>query len=445
MTIPSSLENLFTTFSKTYTQSHAQRNENTPDTLAHIRKQAFQTFEKKRLPHAKTEAYRYTPFLHELSVHLSQKTNQSTNPIIENVTPQILQNTNAYHITRYNGKTIPNLSLSQKLPKNLQILPFSKAYHLYPSIINKYFAKLALPNQDSFIALNTMLFNQGTFIYLEPGTTLDKPLIIHHLTEGATRTTSHPRLLIVLSDHSSMPLIETFGTFGENNIFMNRVAEVVLEPHAKLDYYHLQPKSLSPKLQMHYTHIYQRASSTLCHHAFTLDGKLVRNHLEVALAEPQSNANLYGLYMGHGANYIENNIVVDHRAPHTASDERYKGIAQQTATSVFRGSIHVRKPAQKTLANQHHDAWLLDPKASIKTQPRLSIQADDVQCTHGATISQPDKNQLFYLSTRGINQKVAHNMLLHSFCTEIINKVNLLPLKEYLHQELAKTLIYEAT
>lgn len=443
MNIPAALENLFTTFSTIYTQSHTRLHENTPTTLTDIREQAFRTFQKKRFPHPKTEAYRYTPFLHQLNTYFTQKANLTTSPIIHNLVPQTLQKTNAYHILFHNGKIIPNLALPQLTPKKLHILSFAQAYQQYPSIINQHLTKLALTHQDSFIALNTMLFDQGTFIYLPPGTKLDKPLIIHHLTQAEAHTTSHPRLLLVLGQHSKLSVIETFGTFGKNHIFMNRIAEIILEPHAKLNYYHLQPKNLSPTLQMHYTHIHQKASSTLCHHTFTLDGKLVRNHLEITLAQPQSTAQLYGLYTGHSANYIENNTIIHHQAPYTTSNQLYKGIAQNTTTAVFRGSIHVHKPAQKTLADQHHHAWLLDPKANVKAQPRLSIQADDVQCTHGATISQPDQNQLFYLSTRGINQTTAHNMLLQGFCNPIINKVNLCPLKEYLNQALDKILIHD--
>ncbi|MEM7174217.1 MAG: Fe-S cluster assembly protein SufD, partial [Bacteroidota bacterium] len=324
-------------------------------------------------------------------------------------------------------------------PKSLIILPIQKAYPLYTSQINHYFGTIAQSHQDSFIALNTLLFHQALFIYLPPHTILQKPLLIHHLTTHPSHPSIHPRLLLLLGQNSHLTCIENFYTQAENQILINRVAEINLAPHAQLNYYQLQPKTPSPTWQMHYTHIQQSQNAQLNHYTFSLGSKLVRNHLATKLAEPYSEANLYGLYAINGENYIENQTEIDHYAPNTTSAQHYRGTVKNNAKGIFRGTIYVRPHAQKTQANQNHHAWILSPKARIYTQPRLAIQADDVKCTHGATISQPDAAQLFYAQTRGITPQKAHQLLLQSFYDQLIKSVKVLPLQAYLRKNIIHT------
>ena len=329
------------------------------------------------------------------------------------------------------------LGVSSSLPAGLKVFPLAAAYLTYRDVIDAYLACLASYDQDPFVALNTALFDEGVFVYLEPHTQLEKPLILHHYhASGGPGMLVHPRILLVLGHHSSLQVVETFYTSSTLPLFVGRVAEVVVSDHARLHLYSLQHPDPSPSLQMHYTHVHQGSSSQLSHYAFTLAGSLVRNHVQVNLAGQGSRAALYGLYATRHNQYVEDSTVINHKSPYTTSTQLYKGTASGPSTAVFNGTIHVHSSAQKTQATQAHHAWVLTPQARVRARPQLSIHADDVQCSHGATISQPDEKQLFYLRTRGLSLQAARKMLLDAFLQQVTQKISMPFLQSYICKHL---------
>jgi len=339
-----------------------------------------------------------------------------------------------YRILLRNG-LLADPDQAKNLPKGLVVLSLSAAYLQYGSMIDRYFSHIADYKKDPFVALNTALFAQGTFLYVPPDTHLDQPLILHdHITDGeGIKKIYHPRLLLVVGARSKVDVVVSTGKCGRRDVFANRVDEIVMEHGATLGYYNLQTSSRLPTYQMHHTYIKQAASSSLHHYGVTLTQGVVRNNLQVCLAGKNSKASLQGVYGGSGKGYIENHTAIDHSVAHTKSSELYKGMVAQECKGVFRGHIRVHEGAQKTVASQHHDGWIRSTKAAIYAQPQLAIFADDVQCMHGVTMAQLDPDHLFYLRTRGIDEKEADRILSKAFFDAIVDKIPLQELRQYLY------------
>ncbi|MEO1301484.1 MAG: SufD family Fe-S cluster assembly protein, partial [Bacteroidota bacterium] len=192
--------------------------------------------------------------------------------------------------------------------------------------------------------------------------------------------------------------------------------------------------------QIHTTQCYQASHSILHTHYFTWGGNLVRNNLHTYLQEPHAETYMYGLYSPNACQHVDNYTRVDHQAPNTQSHELYKGIIGGHATGIFNGGIGVQPAAQKTRALQSNHNMLMTDQATLHTKPQLEIYADDVKCSHGATIGQLDESQLFYLRARGIPMPKARHMLLYAFVKDIVNTVNLPALREQLDQDLQAVL-----
>ena len=397
------------------------------------RQQAVKEFKQQGLPTLKDEAYKYTPIARLLATYLDlRKPVTSVQSAPAEVPAVRYHPLDAYHIVLLNGRLSTQHTRLAGHEQFMQVLTFQEAYQ-QPAFL-AHFAQHAQGKADPFIALNTALFEEGLFIHLTDHAIVAKPLIIYHFTAGsAHQSMTYPRLLVVAGKHSQASIITSWQTTG----FTGAVAEVVVEADARLDYYTLQTQMGQEAYQVHTTQCYQAQQSRMNSYTFTGSGALVRNNLHTMLAAAYSETNMYGLYCLQGQQHVDNFTTVDHRKPHTYSNELYKGIMMDASKGVFNGRIYVRPEAQKTNAWQTNNNLVLSDQATLHTKPQLEIWADDVKCSHGATTGQLDEEQLFYLRTRGLQEGTARSLLRQAFASEVIDKVPLAALQTQLYDSLA--------
>jgi Fe-S cluster assembly protein SufD len=246
---------------------------------------------------------------------------------------------------------------------------------------------------------------------------------------------AHPRTLVVAGANSQAQIVETYiGAAGET-YFTNAVSEIFVGENAGIDHYKVQQESLDA-FHVASLHVHTSRSSRFSSHSFALGGKLVRNDVVAILDGEGGDCILNGLYLSDKDRLIDNHTTIDHAKPHCGSHEVYKGILGGTSRAVFNGKIIVRQDAQKTDAKQTNRALLLTDGATINTKPQLEIFADDVKCTHGAAIGQLDDEAIFYLRTRGLTYAEARDMLIHAFAGQVLDGVQLEPLRAALEAEL---------
>lgn len=400
-----------------------------------VKQQAWQIFSQRGFPSLKNEAYKYTPITNTLAEVFDLSQNQAASKLTQaELMPLVHHEIDAYQLVLINGQLSKAHSSLGSHEQPWQFFTFTEAYQQRRAFFLQHWGQPAPEEADAFAALNTALFEEGTLIHVADHTVLDKPLFIYHITDASTnRGLTYPRLLIVVGKNSQASLVTFWHTLGQNPSFTNAVTEIKLAKDARLDYYTLQTQ-MGQAYQVNSTQCYQASQSVLNTYTFTWDGLLVRNNLNAYIYAPHSETNMYGLYCLDEQQHVDNHTMVDHQVPHTQSNELYKGIITGEATGVFNGGIYVRAEAQKTNAFQANNNMVLTDQAAIHTKPQLEIWADDVKCSHGATIGQLDEAQLFYLRARGIPITSARYMLLNAFVSDVIDRVALPVLKNYLHQ-----------
>jgi Fe-S cluster assembly protein SufD len=243
---------------------------------------------------------------------------------------------------------------------------------------------------------------------------------------------THPRTLILVGSNAQCSIVETYA--GTGAYFTNAVTEIVAGEGAVIDHYKLQQES-PEAFHVATMHATLGRSANFSSHSISLGGALVRNDANVTLSEG-TEATLNGLYIANRRQHIDNHTEIDHAKPHGTSHELYKGILDGHATAVFNGRIIVRKDAQKTDSKQTNKNLVLSDDAVINTKPELQILADDVRCTHGATIGQLDAEALFYMQSRGIGRRQARDLLTYAFAQDIIDRVKIPALKDQLEKVL---------
>ena len=340
-----------------------------------------------------------------------------------------------FRLVIVNGRFAPELSRTSGLPTGMRFGSLATAATEHADVVGRYLGQLADANTRAFAALNTAFTHDGAYVFIPDGVVLQEPLQLLFVSAGDGATMSHPRSLIVAGDRSQARIVETYVSAPGVKHFSNAVTEVVAGEGAVIDHYKVQEESVDA-FHIASMHIHAARSSNVSTHAFTLGGRLVRNDIIAVLDGEGAEATLNGLYLADGDRLVDTHTTIDHAKPHCPSHEVYKGILGGNARAVFNGKIIVRQDAQKTDAKQTNRALLLSDHATINTKPQLEIFADDVKCTHGAAIGQLDEDALFYLRARGLTFAEARDMLIHAFAGEIIDRVQIEPLKRALEVEL---------
>ncbi len=341
----------------------------------------------------------------------------------------------AHSLTFYNGHYMSEASAAGPLVRSLR-----DALNTEPALVERHLAQYADSSQHAFVALNSAFLDDGAFVSVPPGMVLDKPIyLVYASVGGAHPQVSHPRNLIVFGDGSQGTVVEIYLGAGEKASHLtNTVTEVVGGQDAVITHYRLQQEA-DNAFHISRLQVQQERGCTFASHSFAFGGALVRNEINSVLGEG-AECTLNGLYVARGLQHVDTHTVIDHAMPHATSHELYKGILNDHSSAVFHGGIVVRKDAQKTDAKQTNKNLVLSENATINTKPQLQIYADDVRCTHGATVGQLDAEAIFYLRSRGIALEAAREMLIHAFASDIVDRVKLDSLKADIERILAARL-----
>lgn len=408
---------------------------NSSDAFVQLREQAFVEFEKLGFPSTKHEEWKYTNLK-----PIAEQSFQATceiNPAVHSFVQQsIFSKIQANRLVFVNGSFVQELSTILETNAEIVIGSLATERHEHKAIFEAHFGKYAQVEGQALNALNTALLSDGAFVVVPDGNTVAHPIVILNITDAsAVNVLAQPRNLVVVGKSASVTLIEAYESIGTNPSFTNCVTEVYAAENAHVEHYKIQQQA-GESYQNNFTQIFQEANTDINHVTLTLDGTMVRNNLHFYMNGENCNSLLYGLYITDSKDFVDNHTRVDHAKPNCFSDEKYKGILKDQSTAVFNGKIMVHLDAQKTNAYQRNQNILLSDDATVNTKPQLEIFADDVKCTHGATIGQLDEEPMFYLRSRGIPEDVARKILLNAFADDIAEKINIPELVTLLEQQI---------
>jgi Fe-S cluster assembly protein SufD len=404
--------------------------------LAPVRHKAIERFSELGFPTTRHEDWRFTNLapLRKMSFRPAPIT---SGPGADRIREAVFAAADHVVLAFVNGRYRPELSSRRGLPEGVSAGSLgaldSKAH---PWIV-AHLARHAGFADQPFTALNTAFIDDGAVLRVPKGVAIDVPIQIVYVSDSAGGpTVSYPRSLIIAGAASSVTVVESYVGLGDDPYFTNCVTEIVVEEDAEVDHYKLQLEGQAAfhigTLQVH-----QDQGSRFSSHFIGMGSALARNQVRALLDAEGVECTLNGLYMASGQQHMDNATVIDHAKPHGTSHELYKGILDDQARGVFNGKIFVRQDAQKTDAKQTNKTLLLSDDATINTKPQLEIYADDVKCTHGATVGQLEEEALFYLRSRGIGPEEARGLLTFAFANDIIGRIRV----ESLRQGLESTLL----
>lgn len=394
------------------------------------RLKAFEKFKKYGIPDHKDENYKYAG-ISEICSQDYEFSVDSRNALVDlNAYFQCeVEDMDTHVVLLSNGEYYKNNKPIESLTPGVIVCGLKEAKLKHKDIFEKYYNQYASESDDGFVALNTMLADDGLFIYVPQNTKVNKTIQLVNLTHGFGNKNIFKRNLFIADKNSELSLVICDHTLNNSNNFVIDVTESYAGENANIQYHALQNEpNKSGVINSHFIKLdrYSRVNS----HVLSLHGGIIRNNLFTKLAGEFAEANLYGLNLTDREQRIDNYTFIDHLVPNCTSNELYKGILDEQAKGAFAGRIIVRKDAQKTLAYQTNRNLCLTPEAKMRTKPQLEIYADDVKCSHGATVGQLDESAMFYLRQRGINSKEARLMLMFAFANDILLKINIAPLRE---------------
>jgi Fe-S cluster assembly protein SufD len=334
------------------------------------------------------------------------------------------------------GKFSPELSSKDLVPaQGVKLLNIEAAAATAFPMLSQTLARYARYEDNPFVALNTAFLTDGAVVFAPARQVMVEPIYILYVSTAREEASTHPRTLIIAQRDSEIKVIEHYITLGSAKVFTNAVTEIVLEESAKVEHCKVQDESLATyhvaTIQTH-----QARNSNLLSHSISPGALLARNNINCVLDGERVECTLNGLYLGRENQLVDHHTAIFHNKPNCNSHEYYHGILDGRSQGVFSGKIFVRPEAQKTDAKQTNRNLLLSDEATVDTKPQLEIFADDVKCTHGATIGQLDPESIFYLRARGISYEVARKMLLHAFASEIVNRITIEPVRDRIDQQL---------
>ena len=410
-------------------EQHARK----PAWVFPLRKAGMARFAELGFPTLQDEDWRFT--------NLSALTKLPFRPLFESIRDGVTDKTldeltfgklDAVRLVFINGHYARELSSIGSLPGGVKIKSLAAALVEDANLLEKHLGRYAQDSSNSFSALNTAFFQDGGFVYIPAGHSVERPIqLVFIATVSEPGSTIQPRNLVVAEKNSRATVIENYSSTVDTAYFTNAVTELVVEENASLEHCKVQNESLSA---FHLAAIHARLGRhcNLIAHSIATGARLSRNSIRTNLAAEGVECVLNGLYLTRDEQLADHHMIVEHAQPHCNSHEYYNGILDGRSKGVFHGRILVRQPAQKTDAKQTNKNLLLSDDATVDTKPQLEIYADDVKCTHGATIGQLNDESIFYLRARGIGEERARRMLIHAFAGEIIDRVRCPAVREEL-------------
>jgi Fe-S cluster assembly protein SufD len=412
-----------------------QSSRDLPEGVSRLRREGRESFERLGLPSRRDEEWRYTDLSPLLALDLVPAPAADLAAADGFLRQSAFGRLAEISLVFVNGRYAPELSTGVSDPSGPVILPLREAWNREPEVVERFLGRVAGFRESAFASFNLAFLEDGAYVRIPAGRVVEQPLQIVYLTLGAEAGLTSPRVLVVVEDNAQCRLVEAHLGADQSAYFSNPVTELSVGQNAVVSYYKLQQES--PRA-CHLANLesHQGRSASVTTNIITLSGGLVRNETTVSLQGEGGWAQLDGLYLVSGNQHVDNFTRIDHVSPHCSSRELYKGILSDRGTGVFRGRIVVAKGAQKTDSKQTNNNLLLSDHALINTKPQLEIYADDVKCTHGATIGQLDRDSVFYLRARGISEEAAKGILIYAFANEVINRITVDSLREKLENYL---------
>ncbi len=401
-----------------------------PQWLRSMRRSAMDSFESVGFPTMKNEDWHFTN-LAPLTAHKFQPAKEGS-PVSSDALTRIEYGQDWLTLVFVNGRLVTQ---PQNLPAGLTITSLASEIDGDTDLIKRHLSRLATPESGSFTALNAALATDGAVIRLAADAVVEKPIHVVFISDTAAEGGAiHPHNLIFAERHSKATVIESFVTLGADVYFTNSVTEVFVADGAHLSHYKLQRESQNA-FHVGTVQVHQARDSRYESFSFAVGAELSRTNVYTTLAGDAAEAVMNGLYMVDGKQLVDHQTRIEHVAPNCPSHELYKGILDGRSHGVFNGKVYVHPEAQKTDGKQSNNNLLLSAEARIDTKPQLEIFADDVKCTHGATVGRLDETALFYMRSRGISPSQARRLLTYAFAADVLEKIELEPLKEALEAQ----------
>ena len=391
--------------------------------LRSIRRSAMARFSELGFPTTHEEDWRFTNVapIAETSFRLAEDGHVS--PTVRELERFGFSDLAGIRLVFVNGRYEPGLSRLQPSPEGVKVGSLVHELTTDPGTLEQHLGRYADYQHDAFCALNTAFMQDGAFVHIPRGTVLSEPISLLYVSAPtAAPAITHPRNLIVAGEDSQATIVEDYVSLSGDVHFSNVVTEVVVGENSVVRHYRIERES-AQAFHVSTLRVQQGRSSDVASHSLLLGGALVRNNVHPVLAGDGGDCLINGLFMGTGEQHLDNYMKVEHAGPHCNSRQFYNGILDGRSRGVFHGRIIVHKDAQKTNAKQTNRNLLLSDEAQIDTKPQLEIHADDVKCTHGATIGQIDEDAIFYLRSRGIAEASARIMLLSAFARESLGRM----------------------
>jgi Fe-S cluster assembly protein SufD len=403
-----------------------------PTWLRERRRSAFATFERLGYPTMKDEDWHFTNVA-PLAEKIFGPARQGAN-----VSPEALTRFGygqEWHTVVFlNGRLVTRIA-QPNLPAGITITTLGSEIAGDTELLERHLSSVADPESGAFTALNAALATEGAVVRVGANASVDKPVHLLFITDSSSENAAvQTRNLIFAEHHSQAMLIESYVTMGADSYFTNAVTEVFVDEGARLGHYKLQSESRNA-FHVGTVQVRQARNSRYESFSFATGARLSRTNIYTTLAGDAAEAVLNGLYMADGAQHMDHQTRIEHVAPNCPSHELYKGILDGSSHGVFNGKVYVHPEAQKTDGKQSNNNLLLSDAARVDTKPQLEIFADDVKCTHGATVGRLDETALFYMRSRGVGPAQAKRLLTYAFAADVLEKIELDPLREALEAQ----------
>lgn len=396
---------------------------------------AFERFSRLGFPTTHDEEYKYTN-LAPIARADFRLASPASVPVSRERVESLALGLTGPRLVFVDGYYRADLSKLRSLARGLRVENLAAALANDASLLETYLTRQANPENHALLALNSAFFQDGALIQIPDGMVLAEPIHLLFLSTAAEpNRVSHPRLLIVAGRDSEASVVESYYGLGGNVYWTNTAVEVIAGDNARLELYKIQHEQLQA-FHTGVTQLLAGRGTAVTTHSLSFGGALVRNDITVVLDDEGSHCDLNGLYAVNGAQHVDHHTLIDHAKPHCTSHQLYKGVLDGRSSGVFNGKIIVRADAQKTDAIQNNKNLLLSREANVNTKPQLQIDANDVRCTHGATIGQLDKESMFYLRSRGISRKEARNLLTYAFAADILERIKIEAIRDHFEAEL---------
>ena len=324
-----------------------------------------------------------------------------------------------------NGAYAPALSRTTGLPSGVAVCSLADALAEHPELVHPYLARHADYEGAGLTALNTALFENGLFVHVPRGGVLETPVHVHYVTTGLeTPLATQPRTLIAAEDGANLKVVESYSGLTDQPYLTNAVTEIAVGRDGHVDHYRINREGAGAA-HLSTTQLHLEGNGRISTFNMSMGGALTRNDTNARLAGAHAVVRMNGLFLVAGNQHVDNHTAIDHAVPNCDSYEVYKGILEGRSRGVFNGKVFVHQDAQETDAKQLNKNLMLSPDAMIHTKPQLEIYADQVKCTHGATVGQLDEDQIFYLRTRGLSHDSACHLLTYGFAADLIRRLGI--------------------